>query len=119
MKSITVPHSIGDFTIPRPEPKSADDTPTRKELRKYIKDATRINSNSSNPGREKVIQTQLNRHKRYELACILGTSDSLFSDDDAFLLPEVLALVGKEHGQNGLYQLLIEVVPYLMSSSSA
>ena len=51
------------------------------------------------------------------LAHVLGTSDSLFSDDDAYLLPEVLALVGEKHGQNGLYQLLIEVVPYLMSSA--
>jgi len=117
LKSITVPHSIGDFTIPRPEPNSADDTPARKELRKHIKDATRINSNSSNHGRDKVIQTQLNSTKRYELACFQGTSESLFSDDDTFLLPEILALVGEEYGHNDLYQLLIEVVPYLMSSA--
>ena len=112
---IDCPNSGRDFAFPRAEPNSADDTPTQKELRMLIKDATRINDESSNPGRDKVIQTQLNSTKRYELARILGTSDSLFSDDDTFLLPEVLALVGEEHGHNELYQLLIEVVPYLMS----
>lgn len=109
-----------------------DDTPTKKEVRKLIKDATNINSKSSNPGREKILHTLLNSTKRAELARFQwngstmasllsddngngkSLTSSLLSDEHAFLLPEILSLVDSTHGQNELYHLLIEVVPYLL-----
>ena len=91
------------------------DTPTKKEVRKLIKDATRINSKSSNPGRDKIIQTQLNSTKRHKLAHLEGVSaESLLSEDESFILPEILSLVAETQGQNELYHMIVEVVPYLM-----
>ena len=54
-------------------------------------------------GREKVIQTQLNSAMRAKLEEIQGINHSLYREIDPLHLPEVLALVGRRHGQGELY----------------
>ena len=53
--------------------------------------------------RAKVIHTQLYSAIRAKLASILGVTSSVFSEIDPLHLPEVLALVGRHHGQGELY----------------
>lgn len=54
----------------------------------------------------KVIQTQLNSKRRAELTELQGVSQSvslMYSEIEPLHLPEVLALVGKHHGQGELF----------------
>jgi len=91
-----------------------------EEIQKEINFATKINRNhDGNPdaaGREKVIQTQLHSVRRSELADLQGVDHSVFSEIGALQLPEVLALVGRSHGQGELYVALKSVVMGLFSS---
>lgn len=89
-----------------------------EEFQKQINFATRINRNHERnaAGREKVIQTQLHSARRSELADLQGVDHSVFSEIDALQLPEVLALVGRSHGQGELYVALKSVVMGLFSS---
>ena len=77
------------------------------EIQMHINMATGINSESENTpesaSREKMIKTQLNSVKRAELAELQGVTSSVFSEIDPLHLPEVLALVGRHHGQRELY----------------
>ena len=66
--------------------------------------------------RKKVIQTQLHSAKRTELAEIQGVSHSLYSEIDPLHLPEVLALVGKHHGQGELYMALKSSIAGVIST---
>ena len=79
------------------------------EIQTHIKMATQINRNQDNPeaaGREKVIQTQLHSANRAELCRLQDVHPSLHSEINPLHLPEVLALVGKHHGQGELYDTL-------------
>ena len=70
---------------------------------------TQINRNQDNTeaaGREKVIQTQLHSANRAELCRLQDVHQSLHSEINPLHLPEVLALVGKHHGQGELYDTL-------------
>jgi hypothetical protein len=84
----------------------------------HIDDALRINRSGQNSARLKVIDYQLDCQKRQRLCHIQGVTSpysSIFSDIDALVLPEVLALVGRKHGRNEMYSMLIAVVPDLVS----
>ena len=50
-----------------------------------------------------MIWTQLNSVIRAHLAQIQGVNHSVFSEIDPLHLPEVLALVGRHHGQGELF----------------
>ena len=96
---------------------------TIQEMKGHINSAIKINKgNGGNPhaaGRAKVMQTQLNSQKRKELCRLQGidySHGSSFADIDPILLPEVLALVGGNHGQRELYRMLMATVPYLASA---
>ena len=101
-------------------PRSTD--ATIQELTKHIKTAIKINEsnegNSHAAGRAKVIETQLNSMKRKELSQLQGVNysyESIFAEIEPILLPEILALVGEEHGQNEMYQMLLATAPDLAS----
>ena len=67
-------------------------------------------------GKAKVVHTQLNSTVRIELVRAQGIEcSSVYSQVDALVLPEVLALVGEAHGQTELYHMLIAIVPELAS----
>ena len=72
-----------------------------------------------NPSRKKVIKFQLNSNVRMTLCHLQGIEYSyngIFSEIDALVLPELLALVGQNHGQSEMYRLLIAVVSDLAST---
>ena len=77
---------------------------------KFMKEALSINSKSSSPeeaGRKKVINTQLNIIHRDVCSRLQGVKNnvSLFSDIDCplHLLPEILALIGENHGLSEMF----------------
>mmetsp|Transcript_5656 Transcript_5656/g.9285 ORF Transcript_5656/g.9285 Transcript_5656/m.9285 type:complete len:443 (+) Transcript_5656:105-1433(+) len=53
-------------------------------------------------GRGKVIKTQLHNESRAELAELQGVHQSIYSQIDPLLLPEVLSIIGRRHGQGGI-----------------
>ena len=66
----------------------------------------------------KVIKTQLNSNKRKELCCLQGVDysyESVFSEIEPLLLPEILSLVGGKYGHDELYRMLIATAPDLAS----
>ena len=74
--------------------------------------------NSSAAGRAKVIATQLNSVKREEICGLQGIDysfSSLFGCVEPILLPNILALTCREHGQNELYRMLLVTAPDLTS----
>ena len=96
-----------------------------KDMKKNIDNAlfnNKGNAGSSHAaGRLKVIATQLNSNKRNELSCMQGIDysySSLFADIEPILLPEVLSLVGENHGQNELFRMLIATAPDLISAGA-
>jgi len=70
-------------------------------------------------GKEKVISTQLNSKER-TLLCYLQEVDicneALYSEINPLHLPEVLAIVGRHHGQSELYVALISSIAGLFST---
>jgi len=110
---------------------SSNHTLTTCELNEYdgdntqaeaLNDACKENKLSSNPeaaGRAKVIKYQLDsqeRKKLYELQGIEYSSiGNLLADIDPNLLPQTLALIGREHGHSEFYTSLLPVAPDLMS----
>ena len=109
-------HTLTKLSLPR----STD--ATIKKLKNYIDDSITINErhrgNPHSAGRAKVIATQLNSNKRIEFCRLQGLAysyDSAVSEIEPLLLPEALALVGKNHDQRELYQILIATVPHLVS----
>jgi len=87
------------------------------EMQSLIKDACEMNRNS-NPGREKVINYQLNSQTRKKLCELQGIeyiNGNIFADIEPILLPKILALIGERHGQSELYTALIPTAPDLLS----
>ena len=89
-----------------------------EQIQMHIYDATWVNKqhNPGAAGREKLIWTQLNSARRAELAEIQGVNHSLFSEIDPLHLPEVLALVGRRHGQRELYVALKSSIAGVIST---
>lgn len=99
-------HTIANLDLER---STGSDETIIKRMKEYIKLAINANWNrrSFNPGRFKVIDAQLNSKKRTELCEIQGIEysyESIFSEVDALVLPEVLALIGSIHGTTPLVQ---------------
>ena len=72
----------------------------------HFENAAWISRNTDSPeaaGREKVIRTQLHSETRAKLAEMQGVNHSLYSEINPLHLPEVLAMVGRHHGQGELY----------------
>ena len=66
----------------------------------------------------KVIYSQLNSTNRRAVCRLLGVDyspNTLFVDIKTNLLPNILALIGREHGQSELYTALIPTAPDLLS----
>jgi len=87
-----------------------------------IQYACKENKLSNNPevvGRAKVIKCQLNNQTRKEISGLQGIEYSsignIFADIDPNLLPQILALIGREHGHSEFYTSLLPVAPDLLS----
>jgi len=92
------------------------------ETDRHIRTAIQINESSRNShlaGREKIIKYQLNNQNRKELCHLKGIEYTSianpFADIEPLLFPNILALIGIEHGQSEFYQALIPMAPDLMS----
>ena len=108
-------HTITTLEV---EPSISSDETRIKRMKEYIEqvtfaansDITRRSLNHGqdvNPGRMKVMKYQLNSEERKELCEIQGIEysyESIFSEVDPLILPEVLALVGSIHGTTPLVQ---------------
>ena len=94
--------------------------PDDEIIKMHINNAVAINMrNKDNPevaDREKVIQTQLHSETRAELADLQGVNRSLYSEIGTLHLPEVLALVGRIHGQGELYAALKSSIAGVIST---
>jgi len=102
------------------DPPIGSDDPSQKDaiyVIRYIKALTKTNEERT-PGRAKVIETQLNSETRAFMCRLQGIEysyESIFSDIDALVLPEVLALVAEEHEQTELFRMLVAVASDLSS----
>ncbi len=85
------------------------------EIVALIRKAEYIN-NFCNAAEAKVIRSQLHSESRAELAKMQGLSYSLYSEINPLHLPEVLALVGRHHGQEELYMALKSSIAELTST---
>ena len=97
-------------------PESTD--ATIEELQRRIKAAIGMNETQVEAGRAKVIETQLDTDKRMELCHMQGIDysyESIFANIEPILLPEVLLLVGGNHGHCELYRMLLATAPDLVS----
>ncbi len=88
------------------------------QIHELIHMATAINRLPEEAGRMKVIETQLNSVKRAELVELQGDNQSLYSEIDPLHLPEVLALVGRCHGQGELFVALKSSIAEVISTVS-
>ncbi|KAL7542131.1 hypothetical protein ACHAXR_011546 [Thalassiosira sp. AJA248-18] len=107
-------HTLSDLNL------SDSTDPTIRQIKNHIDSATNINSNGPrvSVGWTKVIEGQLQSETRKDLSRLQGihySYNSLFSQIEPILLPNVLALTGAKHGQSELYRMLIATVPDLAS----
>ena len=68
--------------------------------------------------RKKVIDTQFNSKTRMQLCKLRGIDycqSSIFAEIEPIILPEAISLVGEKYKHNELYQMLLAVVPGLVS----
>jgi Ran GTPase-activating protein (RanGAP) involved in mRNA processing and transport len=99
-------------------------SPSDRLFRKHINAAIIMNRlHKNNPeaaGRAKVICTQLNSVRRNALCKLQGVNRSLYSEINHGInplhLPEILSLVGQNHGQEELYAALKSSVAGLIST---
>ena len=87
-------------------------------VEKHLNDALETNliHGCEEAGRKKVINTQLNIHKRDELSRLQGLSKpSLFPDCPIYLLPEILSLIGTNHRLSEMYPVVNASISTLMS----
>lgn len=73
-------------------------------------------NDSEGAGRQKIILTQLHSQTRAELCRLQGVEHCVFSEIDPLHLPEVLSLIGKDHGQGELYVALLSSIMSLFST---
>jgi len=99
---------------------------TDSEIQSLIHEACSVNpgvnvrssNNQEATGKAKVIKYQLNSQNRKKLCQVQEVKylpGSLFADIETVLLPRILALIGREHGQSELYSTLIPTAPDLLS----
>ena len=85
---------------------TADLTENEFKLKSMIEMTDVINSlhngNAEAAGKEKLIQ-QLHSSRRARLAELQGVNQSIYSEIDPPLLPEILSLIGHKYGQKELY----------------
>eukprot|EP00985_Skeletonema_marinoi_P002745 scaffold1127_cov133-Skeletonema_marinoi.AAC.7 len=101
-----------------------DDQDLNERIQRHIDNALKINalyatSSWSLPEeacKEKVILTQLHSETRAKLAALQGVNHSLYSEINSLHLPEVLALVGRRHGQGELYVALRSSIAGVIST---
>jgi hypothetical protein len=97
-----------------------DDDDVHAQIQRQIDNALEINMNHENDpeaaGREKVICSQLHSEARAKLAELQGVDRSLYSEINPLHLPEVLALVGRHHGQGELYVALKSSIAGVIST---
>ncbi len=94
------------------------------EMQTHIDAALAINKmiesmdidNLEEAGRMKVIQAQLHSVTRTRFANLQGVDHSLYSEINPLHLPEVIALVGKNHDQGELYMSLKSAIAGLLST---
>ena len=91
------------------------------EIQQQINAATFINQktfikNSEDPGRRKLVETQLHSVTRAKLADLQGVHRSVYSEIDPLHLPEILSLVHQKHGQGELYVALKSSIMTLFST---
>jgi len=89
---------------------------------KALKDACKENRLCSDPetaGSDKVIKYQLNSQIRKKICELQGIAYSsignIFADMEVNLLPDILALIGREHGHSEFYTSLLPLAPDLLS----
>mmetsp|Transcript_17192 Transcript_17192/g.24322 ORF Transcript_17192/g.24322 Transcript_17192/m.24322 type:complete len:444 (+) Transcript_17192:144-1475(+) len=90
-----------------------------QHIQTHIDQAVGINEEEDNPAaaaRAKVIKSQLHSGVRAELADLQGVSQSVYSEINPLHLPEVIALVGKNHGQGELYAALKSSIAGVIST---
>lgn len=84
-----------------------------------ISDINKDSRNSHAAGRAKIIKYQLNSQTRRRFCELQGVDycadDNMLVGVEPKLLPKILALVGKEHGQSEFYTSLLPVAPHLLS----
>ena len=93
-------------------------TRDNNEIQSLINSVCNMNRINRNPGRAKVIWSQLNsltRKRLCELQGIEYSTNKIFADIEPVLLPRILALIGDRHGQSELYTALIPTAPDLLS----
>ena len=97
---------------------------TDSDLAEHIQNALEINEycyeceGPHGAGRNKVLYTQLHSQTRMVLCELQGIGYnfcSIFSEIEPVLLPNVLAMVGRQHGQDELYRMLVATVSDLAS----
>ena len=104
-----------------PDESDATENTQRHKMQLHIDNALAVNNgrHEGNPqtvGREKVIQFQLQRRNRAELAAIQGIEHSVYSEIDPLYLPEVLSLLSCRPSVRGeLYGALRSTVVGLFS----
>jgi len=106
-------HTLGALYLDR---RHAFDEMNRQIKIAYWENRTRRTHKAA--GRTKVINYQLNSQKRKklcELQDIEYTPGSIFADIEPILLPDILVLIGEEHGQSEFYTTLIHTAPDLLS----
>ena len=88
----------------------------------HIDSAVQLNKlrySSHAAGRGKVIEYQLDSQTREEMCRLQGiecsAEDNMLADVEPKLLPNILILIGREHGQSELYTALLPVTPDLLS----
>ena len=105
--------------------KFSDENEEDEQIQRHIGVATQINMAIAGllvtgklgaASKEKMIKTQLNSVKRAELAELQGVNHSLYSEIDPLHLPEVLALVGRHHGQGELFVALKSSIAGVIST---
>ena len=78
-----------------------------------------LGSHSQNVGRIKVIKYQLNSNERKDLCRVqkveYSSIGNLFADIEPVLLPDILALISRNHGRSELYCALTHTAPDLLS----
>ena len=88
----------------------------------YILSALQINRSNRNPttaARGKIIKYLLNSQYRMKLCESHGVEysaeNNMLADIEPKMLPDILALIGEDHGQSEFYTSLLPVAPDLMS----
>jgi len=120
----TYTNSNHTITILSLDPPSSSDETRIKFMKKFIEAQIKIANIKRNPGRDKVIKTHLLSSEIRKRLCMLQdieySYESIFSEVDALVLPEVLSFVAPAQfrslqTQTELFRMLVTVAPDLSS----